>query len=331
MSGLLTIPFEQYVAMEGVNWSSLGYMRESPLHYQHALNRDRSPTPEQSTGTAAHAAILEPDVFANFASYTGDGTRASREYKLFAAVATGRFDAEWAAFSGPGSLKTKAGAAFAEANPGKRLCTWDEWCTAVNAVQDAGINPSPSVVLASKADRDAAVAMRDAVMAHATAGPLFRQGLGERSFQWVDAATGLLCKGRTDWLTPADGGGYHLVDLKTSRTADPRMFGRDAAKYGYHNQIAHYDTGLAAVGVRIASRMIVVVESSAPYDVVVYVVMSDQLEKGRAENAELLARVSECRESGRWPGRFSAEVPLDLPAYVMGDDEITGLDFGSKL
>lgn len=175
--------------------------------------------------------------------------------------------------------------------------------------------------------------MRDAVLAHPTAGPLFRQGLGlaERSFVWTDAATGLECKGRTDWLSPAEGGGYHLVDLKTSRTADPRMFGRDAAKYGYHNQLAWYRAGARSNGLRIASVVIVVVESAAPHDVVVYTLMSDQIEKGESENTDLLGRVKACRESGKWPGRFAEYTPLDLPAYVTGADDIEVMDFGSKL
>jgi hypothetical protein len=36
---LLNIPFDEYCALPGVNWSTLGYMRFSPLHYTYDIGK----------------------------------------------------------------------------------------------------------------------------------------------------------------------------------------------------------------------------------------------------------------------------------------------------
>ena len=183
-----------------------------------------------------------------------------------------------------------------------------------------------------RAEYEEVQAMADAVDQHPAAGPLFTSGWAERSFTWTDPATGLICKGRTDWLAydgivTGDAGQPDrqrviLVDLKTARSSDAREFGRSAASYGYHMQLAHYRAGLLANGIEVSQVLIVVVESSAPYDVCVYEITDDQLAKASAEVAALLARVKECQESDNWPGRSDEITPLDLPAWVMGSDDV---------
>lgn len=276
----LRMPFSDYCALAGVNWSTLGKMRASPKHYRDAVDNRRDPTAAQVTGSAVHALVLEPETFReHYAVYEGDGTRASKDYKAFAAQQ-------------PDTVTT--------------ILKLDEYAEVV--------------------------AMADAVDTHHAAGPLFTSGWAEMSFTWTDSATGIACKGRTDWLchdgwVSGDAGKPSrkrviLVDLKTSTSADAREFGRSAARYGYHMQLAHYRAGLVANGYEVSQVLIVVVESSAPYDVCVYEITDDQLAKASAEVAALLARVKECEESGEWPGRCDEITPLDLPAWVMGSDDV---------
>lgn len=276
---LFSPPFAEYVALPGVNWSTLGKMRASPAHYRHALTHSRPPTPDQATGSAVHTLVLEPAEFPDrYAIYQGEGTRASKEYKAFVANVAGD----------------------------REVLKYDEY--------------------------EEVRAMADAIDQHPAAGPLFGSGWAERSFVWADPATGLLCKGRTDWLTfdgivTGDAGKPDrqrviLVDLKTARSSDPREFGRAAASYGYHLQLAHYRAGLTANGIEVSQVLIVVVESSAPYDVCVYEITDDQIAKASAEVAALLARVKECSSSNVWPGRSDEITPLDLPAWVMGSDDV---------
>jgi len=280
----LSIPFPEYQTLHGVNWSTRSKMRASPLHYRDALDHKRGPTAAQVTGSALHTLVLEPGEFATrYAVYDGEGTRASKEYKAFAAECGDR-------------------------------------------------------TILKRDEMDEVQAMADAIDQHPIAGPLFTSGWAEQSFTWTDSATGLACKGRTDWIAN-DGMGMDfrkgtpgqfyrrgiLVDVKTSRSADAREFGRDAARYGYPEQLCHYKAGLEANGYEVTQILFIVVESDAPYDVCVYELTDDQQQRPKAEVARLLARVAECEASGEWPGRSAEVTPLDLPAWVTGSDDVSVL------
>ena len=81
----------EYRAADAVNWSTLKAIRESPKHYRHALDNPRKDSPALLLGRALHTLVLEPHKFgAEYAVFSGDGTRASKEYKAFAGANEGR-------------------------------------------------------------------------------------------------------------------------------------------------------------------------------------------------------------------------------------------------
>ncbi len=162
-------------------------------------------------------------------------------------------------------------------------------------------------------------AMAEAVHAHPEASRLLAlPGRSETPITWLDPATGLRCKGLLDRHT--DG---ILIDLKTTRSTDPRFFASQAARLGYHLQLAHYATGLEVLtGSRPAVYMIAV-ENAAPFDVAVYLLTDDVIIPAQETVGELLVKVAECRASGHWPGRNAGIVPLDLPQWALGEPEIT--------
>lgn len=55
--------FEQYLELEGVNWSTLKHFYKSPAHVKVYLDSPREETPSMAKGTLQHMAILEPDKF----------------------------------------------------------------------------------------------------------------------------------------------------------------------------------------------------------------------------------------------------------------------------
>lgn len=55
--------FQEYLAVDALNWSRLKHMARSPLHYQHALVNQIEDTPRLALGRAVHTALLEPDRF----------------------------------------------------------------------------------------------------------------------------------------------------------------------------------------------------------------------------------------------------------------------------
>lgn len=58
--GVQVSPFDIYAATDGVNYSTLKYMRVSPLHYRHAVDNPTDDTPLLAVGRAIHTAILQP-------------------------------------------------------------------------------------------------------------------------------------------------------------------------------------------------------------------------------------------------------------------------------
>jgi hypothetical protein len=163
-------------------------------------------------------------------------------------------------------------------------------------------------------------------------------GNSEVSITWTDAATGIDCKARLDYVRDSsaalhsEGG---IIDIKTCRDASPDAFGRAAIRYGYHAQAALYTDGLAAVTLlgRPLPYSILAIESSPPYVAQVYRIHEEALELGRDEYRRCLERVSECRRAGTWPGYSEGPMDVQLPKWAWGaEDDIgaLGLDLGEE-
>jgi exodeoxyribonuclease VIII len=174
------------------------------------------------------------------------------------------------------------------------------------------------------------IAIRDAVRSHPGAASYLTSGVAEQTITWTDQPTGIKCKGRYDWYARDR---KTLVDLKTTRDVSAFRFAASAARLSYHAQLAFYVDGLS-FHVGDALRVVIIaVESEDPFDVAVYHLDEDVLYAGREEYRDLLEKVRGCRQLGAWPGRFTEEQSLELPAWAFGDDEITdddGIVFGSQ-
>jgi hypothetical protein len=263
------VTFDEYIAIDAVNNSTLKNMAESPLHCFDAMKRARKATGAQDIGTAEHCMVLEPDQFPpRYVVWTG-GRRAGKEWDNFEA-----------------------------ANLDKTIIKQEEY--------------------------EHCVAMRNAVMAHPAAGPIFSSGgEAEKVILWKDPETGLDCKARIDWLCGS------IVDLKTTKSANPRVFAASAARYRYHTQLAWYRWGVeCATGLADWPCQIVAVESSPPHDVVVYTIDELTLAAGLEGCQGWLRRFAECKASGKWPGRFEGETTLNLPNWAFESDDESADELG---
>lgn len=177
---------------------------------------------------------------------------------------------------------------------------------------------------------DLAVQIADAVKRHPLVQPYLVDGIFEHPISWTCPATGLLCKAKPDWLQPHR---RALVDIKTAASTHARRFGAQAARLGYHCQLAHYAAGVKeALGWEPAKVVIIAVESEAPYDVAVFEVDRETLMLADVEVKELLVQLQACRAADSWPGRYVEEQALQLPAWVYGsDDEDDPESFGLAL
>jgi len=137
------------------------------------------------------------------------------------------------------------------------------------------------------------------------------EGTPETSILWK--AGEHACKGRLDFDGPIS-----LVDLKSTRDASPEGFGRQAHNLHYISQAAFYSDGyFAATGER-KPFVLVAVEPESPFAVQVYRVTEAQIERGRAQYTEWLARLEFCRKNDFWPSYFDGEIDLCLPRWAEG-------------
>ncbi len=175
-----------------------------------------------------------------------------------------------------------------------------------------------------------AISLRDSVRRDEVAMRYLAMGEPEVALSWTDEDTGILCRGRMDWITKVNGE-YAIVDLKTTRDASPVLFGRDCARFSYHLQLAYYADAVEQATGEFPRCVVVAVESHAPYDVVTYVVEDDVLDIGRSEYKLLLEKLKVCREKNEWPGQGEMiERSLQLPAWCIPDeenDDMSGLDW----
>lgn len=163
-------------------------------------------------------------------------------------------------------------------------------------------------------DNQRVLDMADALSSHALAMSLFESGDPEVSAFAVDEPTGVLRRCRYDWLTDD-----LAVDYKTSISADPREFGRSAARFGYHQQHAWYLDVASDLGRDLRSFLFVVQCKEPPYLVSVVELVADAVEVGRARNRAALERYRDCTESGLWPGYPQNVTPVDIPRWAYYD------------
>lgn len=175
------------------------------------------------------------------------------------------------------------------------------------------------------ASHAAVIERADAIRSSAMAAPFLTGGKREQTMLWtlkrprLGAVEGyeFAMKGRPDFIRD-DG----IVDLKTCRSAKPRLFGKQANDLLYFVQAALYVDGLAlATGTPPRPYWIIAAEKKAPYVVQVYRVTDQQLEMGRARYWKWLDELNACRKSGNYPGYALAPMELTLPAYAMPEEE----------
>lgn len=163
-------------------------------------------------------------------------------------------------------------------------------------------------------------AMRDAVMSHKQARELFIGHEAEQSVFWDE--DGLLLKCRPDsWFK-----GERLVDLKTTRDANPNTFGKTAHEYGYHQSAAHYIDGVKAATGEDLPFHFVLVEKTEPYLVSVVELDIEAINLGRHLNDRAKRIYRECLETDTWPG-YPGHVTAALPMWaIYQTEELLGIN-----
>lgn len=286
------VSFEEYQSIDAVNWSALKHMMRSPAHY--AAERVRKPPTDTD------------------------------DFRLGRAVHAAVFEPDvfrhhFVTWDG-GSRRGKEWEAFTAAHVGRTILTMQQTLQASVLAQ--------------------------AVRSHRGAMKYLAEGEPEQTLMWAHSTTearesvvngvpgiGFFngqvtkCKGRLDWIAPAA-----IVDLKTTRDAEPEAFGTSAWRLAYYGQAAWYADGYERVTGRRLPFVIIAVEKAHPYVVQTYRVPDEYLEQGRELYRALLDRLHVCQRNGDWPGYSDDELPLLPPRWARpSEDEDIGdldLDFG---
>ncbi len=181
----------------------------------------------------------------------------------------------------------------------------------------------PGATILTATEYDTAQACRNAIWYN---GEAFKHcglgiGINERLIEWD--FNGVPFRSTPDrYYVPSDAA--TLVELKTTRSAQPAKFLRDATSRHYHAQLGVYRAALASVGVTVAKALIVAVETVPPYNVTVLELTDRALDVGYRTACGWLEQYKVCEASGEWPGYVQGPVTFDIEPEM--DLDFSGID-----
>lgn len=164
------------------------------------------------------------------------------------------------------------------------------WKTEQAEAREAG------AILLLPEEHAAILAMADKLSEHKTAMSLLSNGRPEVSAYALHEPTGVMRRGRFDWLNDD-----MLVDYKTALSCNPRAFGSAAAKFGYDMQAGWYEDLARANGLDPRGFVFVVQEKEPPYEVACVQLDPEDVEGARSLNDAALERFRDCTAAGLWP------------------------------
>ena len=196
---------------------------------------------------------------------------------------------------------------------GYRVLDFDSWRSkdAREAKEQAHADGVAPILTA---EHERAVALADAVKADSTAAAMLATGRAEKSIYATHDDTGVLLRGRADWLTEKRDGTPVVVDVKTTASAAPASIDRAMSEYGYAMQAAWYIDLLAANGLPDAKFYLIFVEKNAPHFVTIATPSDDALAYGREKNEKAIRLYAECVKTDTWPGYPPHEA--NVPAWA---------------
>lgn len=204
--------------------------------------------------------------------------------------------------------------------PDEHLTPSGKPSTKATAVAWVDEQRAAGLVPIARADADLIDAMAEALLAHKAARDILeRPGASEVSAFATDPETGVDVRARIDRLCETV-----AADVKTTAgSASPLGFSREAAKYGYPIQEAHYATTLAwATGQDALLPMaFVVVEKRPPHLVAVH--YFDEITRMVARELAATARktYADCLATDSWPGYSDEPLITQVPGWWLDQAE----------
>jgi len=218
--------------------------------------------------------------------------------------------------SASGSKAGKAWKSFKESqDPEAILIKPYEW-RAATEYQNWLVENSDKVAVTSD-DYKHILQMMESVHKHKTAFELLNVAKNkaqvETNIKWTDDQTGVECRARLDLFEPS----LRATDIKSSKSAKPGEFVRDALKYGYHRQRVWYRTAIFELTGEWIPFYYVVTEKAPPYTTEVFEFDDDMDEIAHTSIRSILKGIAACQESGIWRRQsFGKIVKLSAPRWA---------------
>ncbi len=152
---------------------------------------------------------------------------------------------------------------------------------------------------------DSISAITEAI-SHQVVHRFIRQGEAEVCLVWQDKKTGLLCKGRLDYVHRDKA---IIIDLKTTADASPDSFQRAIWAYRYHRRAAFYVDGWKALTGDDTAFVWMPIEKNPPYAIGAYEAHENTIWAGRLDYRKALERYAECVKANTWPA-YGAKVEM---------------------
>lgn len=179
-------------------------------------------------------------------------------------------------------------------------------------------NPDAEILTAN--DFAKVKGMHDALMAHPYAAKAIREGVHETTLLFDYA--GLRCR-----ATPDVRNETRVTELKSTRSAKPSWFERYALHEGYyHGQLTWYAEAVRALDLGDPTEhLIVAVENTPPFVVMVYRLDHTAIEAGEKCWKAWIEKLKRCRENNHWPPYDEKVVEIraepEMPDFSFADED----------
>jgi len=128
----------------------------------------------------------------------------------------------------------------------------------------------------------------------------------EAAFFWKCPFSGLMMRSKLDGIA---GNGEYIIELKTTRSAEPSKFERDAYNMGYDLSAFHYLEGVRQSGFENCKDVyIIAVETEAPYAVQCYKASERFLASGNEKWLDAVNKLEQGLNQSIWPGYVNSEI-----------------------
>jgi hypothetical protein len=170
-------------------------------------------------------------------------------------------------------------------------------------------------MVVSKEDFDILMGVTQSILEHPQARDLLKNGKPEIAGYFVDEETGIKQKIKPDFLTFNS---LSFVDLKSTKSAEHRLFMNSIFSYRYDIQIQMYREGIKAItGIWPEIISIIAVEKTPPYESAVYFFNDFSLEQAAIDYHNGLRKLKKCIDTGIFPQRQTMIQPVVTPQWFI--------------